>query len=133
MAILGGAGNVAGGNPAGTGTSLNYIGDHAYAYSGPISSNGSSTADTVALQFSTGNSYIVGYISFQTTELGGGTCFVDLKINDQVIMDVQWDNDPTKAPDYLDVILPPYSDVTVLTGTANDKTMTAQITGRVYA
>ena len=38
MALIGGggAGNVAGGNPSGTGTSLNYIGDHCYAYSGDV-------------------------------------------------------------------------------------------------
>ena len=30
----GGAGNVAGGNPSGIGTSLNYVGDHVYAFSG---------------------------------------------------------------------------------------------------
>ena len=54
----GGAGNIAGGNPAGTGTSLNYIGNHAYAYSGNFSSTG--TDDTTYLEFDLAlNQYIV--------------------------------------------------------------------------
>ena len=38
MALVGGggAGNIAGSNPAGTGTSLNHIGDHVYANSGQL-------------------------------------------------------------------------------------------------
>ena len=38
MALVdgGGAPNVAGGNPAGTGTSINYVLDRVYAYSGDL-------------------------------------------------------------------------------------------------
>jgi len=62
MALIGGggSGNVAGGNPSGTGTGLTYVGDHCYAYSGEITSG--TSGDSTMLDFSTGaNSYIVGY------------------------------------------------------------------------
>jgi hypothetical protein len=60
MPLVGGGGapNVSGGaNPAGTGTSLNYIGKHAYAFSGLFVC--SSNAQTV-LKFTTGAEYLVG-------------------------------------------------------------------------
>ena len=64
MALVGGGGapNVAGSNPTGTGTGLNYIGDHAYAYSGEVDNNGSSA--TTALKFTTGNEYVLGQMHF---------------------------------------------------------------------
>ena len=55
MALTGGGGapNVTGGgNPAGTGTALNYVLNRVYAYSGGISTNGN---ETDLLNFSTGN------------------------------------------------------------------------------
>ena len=51
----GGAGNVAGGNAAGVGTSLNYIGNHAYAHSGLVAT---ATSEATQLKFTTGNEYI---------------------------------------------------------------------------
>ena len=48
----GGAGNVAGGaNPSGTGSGINYIGKHAYAYN---SITAGTTDATIGLQFTTG-------------------------------------------------------------------------------
>ena len=60
MALVGGGGapNVAGSNPAGTSTSLNYVGKHAYAYSGDVSVSGSLTT---MLEFTTAEQYVVGH------------------------------------------------------------------------
>ena len=41
--MLGGGNPVSGANPSGTGTILNYIGSHAYAYSGDVSVDGNAT------------------------------------------------------------------------------------------
>ena len=129
---VGGASNTL--NPSGTGSSINYIGNHAYAYSGTVSSNGSSAADTTALKFTTGNSYVRGFLSFQTSEVGGGACYIDLKVNSEIVINILWDGDSHgNRTQPLDIILPPYSDIEVLTGTGNDRTMTVQITGSVYA
>ena len=60
--MLGGGNPVVGGsNPSGTGSSINYIGEHAYAYSGEITS-GSGTTKTLLNFITASNSYIVGTI-----------------------------------------------------------------------
>ena len=61
--MLGGGNPVSGSNPAGTGSSLNYIGKHAYGYSGVIAVN---NVEKTLLQFSTGNLYIVAKVQFNT-------------------------------------------------------------------
>ena len=60
MPLVGGGGapNVSGGsNPAGTGTGLNYVGKHAYAYGGLLVA---SATTTTVLKFRTGSEYLVG-------------------------------------------------------------------------
>ena len=49
MPIIGGAGNVAGGaNPSGTGGSINYVGNHAYA-TNKVTDAGSGAASSTVL------------------------------------------------------------------------------------
>ena len=66
MALVGGggAGNVAGSNPAGTGSTINYIRtkerNFAYAYSGVISV---ANTETTLLSFTTGNETVVSKIT----------------------------------------------------------------------
>jgi hypothetical protein len=136
MALVGGggAGYVAGSNPTGTGTTLNYIGDHAYAYSGNLTVGGAGTV--TALKFATGNSYIVGKFSPQyngnfsedfsfTFIMNGETLFV-LTLQDQ---DNQVFNE-------VSVIIPSFSDVTIeiapVSHTTN-RNVSVLYTGRVYA
>ena len=61
MALVGGGGapNVAGSNPAGTGTTLNYIGNRVYAYSGAIAC---SDSEKTLLDFTTGSELLVAKI-----------------------------------------------------------------------
>ena len=56
MALVGGggAGNVAGSNPAGVGSNLNYVGNLVYAYSGDITLNANLPNPTTLLEFTTG-------------------------------------------------------------------------------
>ena len=65
--MLGGGNPVSGANPSGTGTILNYIGSHAYAYSGDVSVDGNATT---MLKMQTQNSYAVGTIQVGSTESG---------------------------------------------------------------
>ncbi len=58
----GGGGNPIGGSFTGASKSLEYIGDFAYAMSGPIQINGGT--NTVHLDFKTGNSLVVGEFIF---------------------------------------------------------------------
>jgi len=143
MALVGGggAGNVAGGGaiPAGTGASLNYIGNHAYGYSGGFEAT---TANQTMLSFVTGGSYIVGQLQFNgsidTSNIGGGSLSAcTVKVDSQVIAILKITGSSETAPYSLtqDLILPPYSKVDVIVVSSADAPgfdSTASITGRVY-
>jgi hypothetical protein len=141
MALIagGGAGNPVGGT-AGVGTSLNYVGDFAYAYSG--AADAASSSDT-RLKFSTGNEIIVGKITgngaCDATSLGDGniTSFT-IQVNGETVsvmkVDTSTEDSPMTAVNNL--ILAPYSEVTVLSqsdGAGTDRVTTVLFTGRVYA
>jgi len=141
MALVGGggAGNVAGGNPVGTGTSLNYIGDHAYAYSGKFAA--SQTIQTV-LQFTTGTSYLVGTINFngyvdddEPGSRNAGNCQVSFDSQGVILMNTgtQAVDAPTETSSK--ILIPPYTSVLVeieSDATAADQYATVSIIGRVY-
>jgi hypothetical protein len=132
MALIGGggAGNVAGGNPSGTGTGLTYIGDHAYAYSGLIVAD---IANKVLLNFSTANNYIIATFSpIYATDAGDNAEF-DIELNGEYIY-VSFVAAATTASinDDVNIIIPPYSKIRVLGSVNNDRVLGAIITGRVY-
>ena len=61
--MLGGGNPVGGSNPSGTGSIINYLGNHAYAYSGEITS-GSGTTKTMLDFVVASNNYIDATIQF---------------------------------------------------------------------
>ena len=130
----GGAGNVAGGNPAGTGTSVNYIGDHAYAYSGAITTTTASSAATTYLDFSTGNEYIVGTFHWLEAYTGNANRFIDIQINGESVMAGQADDSANQLyAQPIILLLPPFSRVTVKYGIGGQTIdVTWIMTGRVY-
>jgi len=141
MALIGGggAGNTAGGNPSGTGTSLNYIGDHVYGTSGAIVS---STAATTALEFNTGSNYIIALIQFAGYTIPGnatdgtrGLC--SISINSEKVADLLTDYDSGNMMETsnLKIILPPQSNIKIETESSdNTGNFSAYVvlTGRVY-
>jgi hypothetical protein len=138
MAILGGAGNVVGGNPAGTGTSLNYIGEHAWGNSGAISINNTTVT---ALEFSMGTRYLVGQV-----QLGGEIAFmtadkvigIKMTVNGETILNNQFltvsGGSRTDIMDPVLVLLAPFDNVKIEINTndTNDREYTVIVTGRVY-
>tara|TARA_Y100000296_G_scaffold52687_1_gene60285 strand:+ start:187 stop:621 length:435 start_codon:yes stop_codon:yes gene_type:complete len=144
MALVGGGGapNVPGGsNPAGTGTSINYIGDHAYAYA---SSAAASTSSDTRLSFTTGALYIVAKVtcngSADPTGPGNGNITVwSLTFDSQLVARMKTDS-ATSAIEPVtvvnDIIIPPYTTV-ILTSQSNGdsagRLTTCSIVGRVYA
>ena len=89
MALIGGggAGNVAGGNPSGTGSSLNYVGNLVYAYSGP--QDGANSYVTY-LRFTTGSELIYGELQFNGAPdpgdpTTGGQSICRISMDSQVI------------------------------------------------
>ena len=139
MALVGGggAGNVAGSNPAGIGSSLNYVGDFVFAYSGPINANSSTSADTTLLNFTTGSEIIMGTIAFQTNEVANNVIYFDVIMNGSSILQGAWDNSGSgqaTANTPIDMVIPAYSHIQVnwgITGGAGADA-TCQILGRIY-
>ena len=82
MALVGGGGasNVAGSNPAGVGSSINYVrtdeGNFAYAFSGDVVDAGTGSANTTMLDFTTGNETIMAEIGFTETERASEAVFL---------------------------------------------------------
>ena len=142
MALIGGggAGNVAGGNPSGIGTALNYIGNHVYAFNNVAAS----ASDTVVLRFATGPEYIVGTIQFNGYIQPGnpgtgsaGTC--NITFDDQTVINMKTETElETSAPhsQSQNVIIPAFTNVIVtLRSAANESAQfaTIGIAGRIYA
>jgi len=137
----GGAGNVAGSNPAGTGTSLNYIGNHAYATSGAF--NAETSLQTV-LNFTTGTQYVVGtlfYSGHVRTDGGGVTqgeiSALQVSFDSQVVAIIKIATDGEAMPNnnQIEILIPPYTTVLcqdISDGGSTDKKGTVVFTGRVY-
>ena len=137
MALVGGggAGNIAGSNPAGTGTSLNYIGDHCFAYSGAVATSNSTTT---VLDFTTGVGYVIGKLQPTYLQAGRGEDFsYKIVLNGERIGQFDLDASNTSTPfEEFDILVPPYSTLEITAENATDSTtvsMGALFTGRVYA
>ena len=137
--MLGGGNPVGGANPAGIGTSLNYIGNHCYATSGEFECK---TSDQTLLSFSTGNSYIVA-----TFVMNAPIRFADitdgfvrgfkLNFNSETVLAVKADSSQEDMPAYIEVkvLIPPYTKVELICRDSTDNAAylgTANLTGRVY-
>ena len=96
MAIIAGAGNPAGsGGTAGTGKGLNYVGDHAFAYSGEISATGDTSGATVTmLDFTTGGTLFVGTLDFSSNVSSGVDVFFAMSLDNQNVATLEEDADP---------------------------------------
>jgi len=137
MALVGGggAGNTVGSNPAGTSGNLNYIGDHAYLYTGFIGVN---NVLTDIASFSTGALYVVGtFQPQQDTDTTTDNYRFRVLINGERVVSIQI----TSATDYspyedIEILIPPYSSVVIQAQNKTDTTSNdvgAIIIGRVYA
>jgi len=139
MALIGGGGapNVAGGgNPAGVGSSLQYVGNRCYAYSGVVATIAGSSADTTMLKFSTGAEAIdVGYLGFVDSETSDRVRFVTVAMNGEIIYNGRYKNPQEMAQDQpVQLIIPPFTDVEVKCGGADGSSnWTVLLTGVIYA
>ena len=136
MALVGGggAGNVAGSNPAGIGFGFNYIGDHAYAFSGPISTNNN---ETTLLSFTTGAHYIVATFQAQYFSDNNDVYVHKLKMDSQEVVGFEF-NGSNNADGAIarEIIIPPFTKVVATAVNSTDTSSNnvgATIIGRVYA
>ena len=144
MALVGGGGspNVAGSNPAGTGTSLNYIGNHAYATSGVIEAAAADARanGTTFFDFTTGGNYVKGVFHCYNALAVSDSLTWFISIDDEVIIQYSSEGriDRNQSPDEHHVLIPSHSRVQliVISGTtAGAGTATsgaATFVGRVY-
>jgi len=142
MPLVGGGGspNVAGagGNPSGVGNTLNYIGDHAYAYSGGIDVDNNATS---LLKFTTGGLYVKGRFQPQYFVANAGEATEDYRFavkfdNQEVSVTlIAEGTDRDAFYSKVNLIIPPFTTVEVTAQNVSDSTtrsVGAIITGRVY-
>ena len=138
MALVGGggAGNVTGSNPAGTGSTLNYVGEFAYANSGVITTDGGN--ESTLLEFDTAGSVIVGRTQFSYLSINqSDDILFRIYFNGEIIAGVQYPHVNTGShTNYFEIIIPPYTNVKI-TGdnveSSTNRDLTAMVIGRVYA
>lgn len=131
MAILGGAGNPVGGSFTGPAEALEIIGDHAYGYSGIITSSGS---EETLLSFTSGNFYTVAqWVPVYATDSGTNANY-KVKMNGISIWEVNSTGSTTAAfgNSGNELIIPPYTEMefTVTVGAEID--IGVVLTGRIY-
>jgi len=141
--MLSGGNPTGGANPAGIGTSLNYIGKHVYATSGSFPDTQS---QATMLKFDTGNAYIVGQFSFfgsTHTDQTAGSIGAGNTNNFQVLMDgqtvavVKTDTNQEDMPAeiVIPMLLPPntkFEIKVVSAGAAADYSTQVSFLGEVY-
>jgi len=118
---------------ASTGLRLNYIGEHAYGYSGDITPAGAADPDTVMLDFISGSGYIVGSLSWNCDNSTTPDEFYQFELNGEIIYFARYASAADASNDQpYDLILPPFSHLVVKMGNTGSSKMTATFTGRVY-
>ena len=129
-----GGGNPVGSNPSGTGSSINYVGNHAYANSGVITVENTADAGTTLLNFTLGNSYIMAEIHVFNNQASALDDFVHVLVNNELIVKARYQNANELHQDQpLKVLIPPYSKFEVKASTSGaTPEFTAVLTGRVY-
>tara|TARA_Y100001973_G_C5038478_1_gene251629 strand:- start:250 stop:645 length:396 start_codon:yes stop_codon:yes gene_type:complete len=131
--MFGGGNPVGGSNPAGTGSVLNYVGEHAYAYSGAITCDNN---ETTLIDAATGNNYIVAKFQPSVIADTSDNMQFNLKIDGQLITRIQITSSTATTPyEEVEIIIAPNTrlEVTCLNQSdtsAND--CAAMLTGRVY-
>ena len=133
----GGAGNVAGGaNPSGTGSTLNYIGNHVYGISGIVGVNNSEVS---LMEFTTsGDAYLKVDIQIMNGSGSNDDMRYKVLLNNEIVGSWYYtsaSNIPEPANPYK-LIIPAGSKVKIIAEniqSSSDRDHTATITGRVYA
>jgi len=134
MALVGGggAGNVASSNPAGTGTTLNYVGDFAYAYSGEV---GVDDNETTLLEFNTGNNILVGTFQHMYFADSADNYRWFLYLDGSKIGAAATGSLIETDRNEIELVIPPYSNIRISAQNFADSSsnnMGALVVGRIY-
>ena len=133
--MLGGGNPVTGGsNPAGIGKSLNYIGKHAYAYSGAVNVDQTGSFITL-LQFNTSNQYIVGSVILGRNDFTSDDIVLYIEFDDQIVGAFGSTSYTDAADQDINLVIPPFTKVRIAARNLSqdvDRECYAMITGEVY-
>jgi len=118
---------------ASTGLSIRYVGNHVYAFSGPVSINND---ETTYLSFTTGEHYIVGTFQAQYFADNNDVYLHKLKMNDLEVVGFEF-NGSNNADGAIarEIIIPPFTKVEATAANTTDgssNNVGAIIIGRVY-
>jgi len=129
--MLGGGNPVGGSNPTGIGSILNYVGNHVYAYSGPVDVP---TSETTLIDFVTGNNYIVAKFQPAFISNTSDDTQFDVKINGELITRIHITSATATTPyEEIELIIGANTRVEITCTSANTtRTCAAMLTGRVY-
>ena len=132
--MLGGGNPITGSNPTGTGSTLNYVGNHAYAHSGAIAVNNS---DVVLLEFDVAaNQYIVAKITVGSKAGTGDDLSYSVFVDGELVYGAYDALVNMNTQNALNILLPPQSKIRVEgrnLGSASGREMECVVVGRVYA
>ena len=130
-----GGGNPVGSNPAGTGTGINFIGNHAFSYSGTVAVT---NVEKNMLKFATGNEYLVAEFNMACDSGSGDDFDFIIRINGEIILKSQITTPAQPGSRFINpikLVIPNSSNVevtleNVTQASALDWTVT--MSGRVY-
>jgi len=118
-------------NPVGTGLSLRYVGNHAYAISGSIQDAGSDAPNTTLLDFTTRSSYVVGTVDFTNNLSSAHNIYFDIKFNGLVVDQIK-ESSTALIPMRFYVLIPPFTHVEIKWGAGTTANGSVFLQGRVY-
>ena len=120
---------------ASTGLGIRYIGNYAYALSGPVvSSSGTDAPNVLLLDFTTGSGFIVSKILFVSTVASNNKLFFKISFNGISILEQTASNYYEVNISPMQMIIPPFTRVEIYWGVGNETADkgTCVISGRVY-
>ena len=120
----------------GTQQGISITGDHAYAYSGNITTSGTGSANTTTAKFTSGKYYFVGTVSAQNDSTGDVTSFMAVSLNGLDVIDIRFDASSVSAVSMdfpIPIIIPPNTNVEMKVGiNSGSNVWTTQFIGRIY-
>jgi len=118
-------------NTASVGLNLNIIGNHAYAYSGVISTNSQSSADVTCLKFTTGSYYSILEVIWISNNVGNEDKFVDMTLNGSSVFKGKYDASPSKNRPF-QILIPSYTEFEFKWGSGASNDVTVILAGKIY-
>jgi len=115
------------------GLSLNYIGRHVFAYSGQKNATYTDGANTTFIEFTSGDGYIIGKLSWSSVNQSSNVEFFQFFMNDVMIFDARFQHaEQATSEQPYQLLIPPFTKVTFKMGIVSNPPATMTFVGRLY-